>query len=196
MSALGEADVDIRISASAYITMNVDLPRLAHFLSQPLISVEIALPVSLKGAWPWGSKVRTNFAALRTDGGTLLFHYGLVSDALLNGIFDDNPYEGYNTEGTLVLLSAGDFEGERALLDAPRPMEAAEQLEMVRLDQLYPDAAPIYVDGETACEVSYTQTIRSGAFRFDVAGIRVYSSAATTTIERGHGGALECSVRS
>lgn len=184
-----KAEVDIGSTASAYTT-------LADFLSQPLLAVEVALPISLKGAWPWGSKVRTHFAALRTEGGTLLFHYGLGSDTLLNGIFDDNPYEGYNTVGTLALLSAGDVEGERAVLDAPRPMEAAEQLEMVRLDQLYPDAEPIYVNGETACEVSYTQTIRDGAFRFDVAGIRIYSSAATTIIERGHGGALECSVQS
>lgn len=176
--------------------MIVDLPQLASFLSQPLIAVEIALPVSLKAAWPWGSKVRTNFAAIRTDGGTLLFHYGLISDTLLNGIFEDNPYEGYNTEGTLALLPAGDSKGERAFLETPRPMETGEPLEMVGLDRLYPDSAPIFVDGETACEVTYTQTIRDGAFRFDVAGIRIFSSAATTLIERGNGGALECDVQS
>jgi hypothetical protein len=67
---------------------------------------------------------------------------------------------------------------------------------MVPLSDLFPDAGAIHVPGATAFEVSYTQLIRDGAFRFDVSGLRIWSAAASTLIERGTGGALECSIQS
>jgi hypothetical protein len=174
--------------------MDIDLPTLARFLSQPIVGIEVALPTSLQRQWPWPSKVRTNFAAIRTDEGALLFHYGLVSDNLLNGIFEDNPFEGYNTTGTLALLTAGDVEGEKRMLALPHPMQSPEPLEMVPLGDLFPDCGAIFVPDATAAEVSYTQIIRDGAFRFDVSGIRIYSAETSTLLERGTGGVLECSV--
>ena len=174
--------------------MDIDLPTLAHFLSQPLVGVEVALPASLHRRWPWPSKVRTNFAAIRTSEGTLLLHFGLVSDSLLDGIFEDNELEGYSTAGALALFATGDAEGEQRLLTRPRPMQSPEPLEMVPLSTLFPDAASIYVPDATAVEVSYAQTIRGGAFRFDVSGVRFYSSEASTIIERGSKGMLECSI--
>lgn len=191
-----KAAVDSRGDVATNAEMNIDLPSLARFLSQPIVAVEVALPTSLNRQWAWGPKVRTNFAAIRTGEGTLLFRYGAVSDGLLTGIFDDNPFEGYGIEGTLALLAMGDVEGERKLLDLPRPMQSPESVEMVALNELFPDAGPVYVPDATAFEVSYTQVIRDGAFRFGVSGIRIYSATASTLIERGSGGVLECSVQS
>ena len=174
--------------------MDIDLPTLARFLSQPIAGVEIALPTSLNRKWPWAAKVRTNFAAIRTEEGTLLIHYALISDSLLDGIYQDNEFEGYNAEGTLTLLAAGDAEGEQKLLALPRPTQSPEPLEMVSLGDLFPETGAIYVPAATAVEVSYTQVIRDEVFRFGVSGIRIYSAEASTLIERGNGGALECSI--
>jgi hypothetical protein len=176
--------------------MDIDLPKLSEFLSQPITAVEIALPTSLGGKWPWGPKVRSNFAAIRTVSGTLFFHFGAVPDSLLNGIFDDNPYEGYVTSGTLALIAEGDDAWEREALALPRPLQSPEPMEMIDLASLFPEARRIYVPDATSCEVSFSQTIRNGVFRFDVSGIRIYSSEASTLLERGSGGVLECSVTS
>jgi len=167
---------------------------LARFLSQPILAVEVALPTSLNRKWPWPPKVRTNFAAIRTEEGALLFQSGLVSDNLLNDIYDDNPFEGYNPQGTLALLPAGDTEGEKKLLAIRGFTQTPEPLEMVPLSDLFPDAAPIYVPDATAVAVAYTQIIRREAFRFDVSGIRIYSPEASALLERGSGGVLECSI--
>jgi hypothetical protein len=191
-----KADIDTSRDVATNVEMNIDLPTLARFLSQPIVAVEVALPTSLNRQWTWGSKVRTNFAAIRTPEGALLFRFGAATDGLLTGIFEDNPYEGYGTEGTLALLPVGDAEGERELLDIRGPMQSHEPLEMVALSDLFPDAGPIYVPDATAFEVSYTQVIRDGAFRFGVSGIRIWSTAASTMIERGSGGVLECSIQS
>jgi hypothetical protein len=189
-----KADVDRLPVRTPFRGMDIDLPKLARFLSQPITGVEVALPTSLKRAWPWPPKVRTNIAAIRTGEGALIFHYRLVSDSLLDGIFEDNPFEGYSTEGTLALLALGDTEGEQIILSSLRPMQSPEPLEMVPLNDLFPNCAAIYVPGSTAVEVAYTQIIREGAFRFDVSGIRIFSADASTLIERGNGSVLECSV--
>lgn len=174
--------------------MDIDLPTLARFLSQPILAVEVALPTSLKGKWPWPSKVRTNLAAIRTPEGTLLFHSGQVSDGLLDGIYADNPHEGSITRGTLALVPCTDTDGEPGSLAIPLLMQPPEAVDLVALKDLFPDAAAIYVPDATAVEVAYTQLIRHGAFRFDISGIRIYSPDASTLIERGSGGVLECSV--
>jgi hypothetical protein len=176
--------------------MNVDLPALCEVLSQPITGVQVALPKSLGGNWPWRSKVRTNFAAIRTHRASVLLHYGLVPGTLLDGLADDDAYEGCVTAGTLTLIEPNDMAAEQEALAVSRPFQTPEPLEMVDLDRLFRDAGRIYVEGATACEVSFTQIIRAGEFRFDVSGIRIFSAEASTLLERGSGGVLECVVQS
>lgn len=144
--------------------------------------------------WPGLPKVHTNLAVIRTDEGALVFRYGLVTSDMLDGTHDDKAFEGMFPEGMIALFSHEEM-AERddglALLPA-----ALVPISLVSLASLFPDCRRIFVPGATACEICFAQTIRDGAFRFDVSGIRIYSSEATTLLERGNGGMMECSIQS
>ena len=176
--------------------MDIDLPALSEFLSRPIRAVQVALPKSLEGRWPWESPVRTHFAAIRTDQGALLLHFAPVASMLLDGIEDDDPNEGLVPAGNLILIGPNDTATEREALEHYAPFEHPDSLEMIDLHRLFPDAGRAYVEGATAFEISFRQLIRNSAFLVDVSGIRIYSPEASTLIEHGSGGVLECSIRS
>lgn len=191
-----EADIDPDRGASDCRDMDLDLPALTTFLSQPVTTVAVALPTSLHGRWPWSTNVRTNLAVVGTESGTLLFKYGASLDCLFNGISDENQWDGYSTKGTLTLIEK---DADSKILEAlalRTPFQSPEPFELIALDGLFPNAGRIFVPGLTACELTYTHTIRNGHFRFDATGLRIYSSEASTLIERGTGGVLECTVQS
>jgi len=173
----------------------LDLPALARFLSRPIRSVEVAMSDWPGGRWHGPSTIHTNLAVIRTDEGALVFRYGLVDSHLLDGTHDDDVFAGQCPEGTIALLSKedmADLDDGHALL----PSSGLAPMELVSLATLFPDCGRIFVPDATACEISFTQTIRDGAFRFDVSGIRIYSREASTLLERGAGGMMECSVQS
>lgn len=108
--------------------MDLDLPALTTFLSQPVTTVAVALPTSLHGRWPWSSKLRTNLAVIGTGSGTLLFKYGAILDCLFNGIWDENQWEGYSTKGTLTLIEKDAEDKILEVLAFRNPFQSPEPL--------------------------------------------------------------------
>jgi len=175
---------------------NFDFESVASFFGEPILAVEIALPVRLNRTWPWESRVRTNVAVLKSDKKELILSYGLTPDTLMLGIEEDNPSEGYLPSGSLRISDRNDEASPEEKIDMRIFGSISDPLEFVDLCSLFPDAGRIYVPDATAVEVLYRQIHRDSACRFDVSGIRIFSSEATTVMDRANGAVIECAIES